>query len=748
MFPLLARFITKKPWHIITAWVLLVTIALIGTFQGFGGKNLFQRLHSDAVATPNTQSEEVFNLTKDGKTSGSTITMVVHGIDLVAPDKAAKAIDLLTQERSKLIAMSHVTSVVDPLSLSESDPRRLALTSRNSDGIVALITLSKDLDLTASEQAQDSIANEIARFNEDISAQIPNASASAVSTRVLSKVTLSQVQSDLVRGESVGLPIALFLMVLVFGGIIAAFLPLLGAFCSIALGMFGLWIFSHLMTLESFILNIISLLGLALSIDYGLLVVSRFREEAHAELYAAGLTNNGLSLLDKNTQHDIVIKSVRATVCSAGRTISFSALTIACAIAGLLLMLVPTLRSIGLSGVLIVIIAVLGSISLVPALLVILGTKLLKPSPITRIPGLRAVFKALSDTSSDEGFFSRLARGVHRHPWSVMSAILVLLTIFCLPLSTLMLRTNFSDHLPKDSPARAGFFTLQKDYPALATPTMTLIVNHPAADTGDISKRLSTLPKVSYISTVASLPSDPKRSVIDVTLDLEDPVGKEAIAAVKEVRNWGDDVIVGGSAAAQIDLNKSVLTRAPLAASVMIFSVFILLFLMTGSIIVPIKALLINMLSLFSSLGATWFLFHNGLFGLPQTKGMETFVVSCAITFGFGLAMDYEVFLLARIKEYWDAGLTNDAAVEQGIQRSGRIITSAAAIIIAVFLGFVSSNQLSIKEIGVALALVVFIDATLVRMLLVPATMTLLGRWNWWAPTWLKRIYHKFGIIH
>jgi len=180
----------------------------------------------------------------------------------------------------------------------------------------------------------------------------------------------------------------------------------------------------------------------------------------------------------------------------------------------------------------------------------------------------------------------------------------------------------------------------------------------------------------------------------------------------------------------------------------MICAVFILLFLMTGSLIVPIKALIINSLSLLASLGTTSFIFEHGLFGMPKVLGMETFIIVCGICFGFGLAMDYEVFLLARIKEFWDAGLPNDEAVEKGLQRSGRIITSAAAIIVAVFIGFTFGHMGAIKQIGVMLAITVLTDATLVRLLLVPSTMTILGKWNWWAPRPLRFVYEHMKIIH
>lgn len=197
-----------------------------------------------------------------------------------------------------------------------------------------------------------------------------------------------------------------------------------------------------------------------------------------------------------------------------------------------------------------------------------------------------------------------------------------------------------------------------------------------------------------------------------------------------------------------MDFNSSNRVDAPLALGIVALAVIILLFFMTGSVIAPFTALFINSLSLLAGLGGGAFIFQHGWFGLPQTQGLETFVVASAVAFGFGLAMDYEVFLLARIKEYWDAGEPNDLAVEHGLQRSGRIITSAAAIIIAVFIGFVFGDLIAVKQIGVVLALIVIVDATFVRLLLVPATMTILGKWNWWSPAPLRKLYNRFGIRH
>jgi RND superfamily putative drug exporter len=210
---------------------------------------------------------------------------------------------------------------------------------------------------------------------------------------------------------------------------------------------------------------------------------------------------------------------------------------------------------------------------------------------------------------------------------------------------------------------------------------------------------------------------------------------------------------VGGRAGSQIDFTDALVDGFPPTALVVAVAVFVLLFLMTGSLLVPLKALVINSLSIAASLGlTTWLLTTttgSGLIGLDEPHGgLETYVVALIVAFGFGLAMDYEVFLLARIKEYWDRTRDNDLAVERGLQRSGRIITSAALIIIAVFLGFALGEVAAIQQVGIGLALTVLIDATLVRMLLVPATMTLLGRWNWWAPPALRRVHESFAIRH
>ena len=441
--------------------------------------------------------------------------------------------------------------------------------------------------------------------------------------------------------------------------------------------------------------------------------------------------------------------AVRRAVATAGRTVTFSAVTIACALAGLGVMSTHILRTIGLGGAIVTLLALLAALTLVPALLALTGARLLRPSPLTRVPGLRRVMAVVGDSSSDHGVFSRLAHWVHRRPWWVMGASALVLVVMALPLTGLQLRNNLADYIPRDTSLRLAYDTLQADYPVLATPSVQVVADVAPADAADVVSRVEAVDGVDTVR-VQTLADHDAMTLLDIHVDAEDQAGTAVTDVVHALRDLdvGHEMWVGGNAAMQMDFTQSLVHDAPRALGVVVAAVMVLLFLMTGSLLVPLKALVINSMSLLASLGVTTLLFQNGLLGLPKTAGLETFIVACMVAFGFGLAMDYEVFLLARIKEYWDQGLDNDTAVERGLQRSGRIITSAAAIIIAVFIGFASGQMLAIKEIGIALAIMVATDATITRLLLVPATMTLLGRWNWWAPAPLQRLHARIGLHH
>ncbi|MCL2783622.1 MAG: MMPL family transporter [Propionibacteriaceae bacterium] len=758
MFEKLGHGVTRYPWFFLVFWVIVCSAAAGGAFFGFGHGGLFDRLENSMSLVPGSDSDQVDQLTNTSA-DGELITIVVNGVDMGSQASQTTAGQFMAANRDIFTTVKNVIQETDPFLLSAApDPtlhqNAMTMISSQQNGfLISLVldpALQADNERTARNETHDAVAVALDTFNIALAQQFPGSQATQISVALLGDSVIGQVQSDLVTGEAVSLPVALLLMIIVFGGVLAAGLPLIGALISIAVGLGAVWGLTFFITVDSFILNVISIIGVALSIDYGLLVVSRYREQLVIELDAAGYPSDRSRVPRKFAAQEIVRTATQKTIATAGRTVAFSALTIAFAMSALLTMQSSILKTMATAGIIVTLLAVLMALMVVPALIVIMNRVLIQRSVLSRIPGLRQISQALGDSASDQGFFSRLAHGVHKRPWLIMVAVLAILGVMAYPIGGLKMRTTFDDFLPPNQPTTIAYNTLQQNYPALRGASIVVIADEPPDSAIRLYSYLQTLADVDFVTPPAVLPDDANRTVISVHVDAVDQVGSQVTDLVKGLRTYdaGVPLLIGGPAALQYDFIQSVLNNAPRALIIMICAVLILLFLMTGSLVVPLKALIINSLSLIASLGTASFIFEHGLFGMPKVLGMETFIVVCGICFGFGLAMDYEVFLLARIKEYWDAGLTNDEAVEQGLQRSGRIITSAAAIIVAVFIGFTFGNMGAIKQVGVLLAITVITDATLVRLLLVPATMTVLGQWNWWAPAPLRTIYSKLKIIH
>lgn len=745
MFRSIGRTVTRHPLAVVIAWALIAVVAMSAILQGWGKGGLFDRLSTGDVATPHTESSLVADLTDPSADEGERISIVVRGVDMSAnPAALASAV---AAARPQLEGVDGVASVTDAFSVADPrSPEAKAMLSARGDGFAEVVTLApglSDTDVDAATQRVTDAAG--GPYLEALRAAAPEAAVDAVSAELIGDSIGEVVRNDLASGESVSLPIALVLLVLVFGGLLAAGLPLAGAIVAIITGMGVLWGMTFALEVHSFILNVISLIGLSLSIDYGLLVVSRYREEVAIAIAAREYEDGDyIGMPTGEDMRSLVRDCVTRTVATAGRTVSFSALTIACSIAGLLVMRSPMLRTIAGGAVAVALLAVACAITLVPAIITLLGGHLVRPSLLSRVPGARRALAAVGDASADHGFFSRLSHRVVAHPWLVILAIVAILAAMAAPIGSMRMRTNVAEYIPQGSSVRTAYDTLQADYPALATPTISVVARTDAEGVAPLVNGIAQMEDVSS-ARASALEGHDDMVLIRVLMDVEDPVGPRVTDAVEQIRATpvGYERWVGGTAARQIDFIDSMAERAPWAIAIVVLAVFVLLLGMTGSLVVPLKALIINTFSLIASLGATSWLFEHGYLGLPQTPGMQTFIVACLVAFGFGLAMDYEVFLLARICEYWEAGHDNDDAVARGLQRSGRIITSAAAIIIAVFLGFVSGDMISIKEIGVGLAIMVAADATLVRLLLVPATMTVLGRWNWWAPAPVRRVYER-----
>lgn len=807
MFTKLGKLTTRHPIAVIVTWIVLAVVSGIAILSGFGAGGLFERMHSDGFAIPGSESQTVSDLTGGDEESGETTVIVVEGFDLTDAE-TFRQVESFANEHRELLEVEGIASVTDPfaaealtaemLQTGESSTgldteagaesteandveaasaaalagassadlaSLLALVAEDGTSYVLVVEAADGQDEAAQTETQTRLMDALSDYQTALQAEFSGATASGYSETLLEDSIVEQIQSDLVVGEGIGLPVAAILMMIVFAGVVAALLPLIGALGSIILGMAVMWIATLGISVDSFTLNVVSVVGVALSVDYGLLIVSRFREEA-------GLSSDKLHAEMSHLEVEPVIER---TVATAGRTVTFSAITIAFALAGLMFLGVHTMRVISLATVAVTVLALLAAITLVPALLTLVGKRLLKPSPLTKVPGLRQIMGFVGHSSDDQGVFSRLALRVQKRPWLTMIGCLAVLVVMSLPLAQMQVRNNFADYMEEGSSLEQAYQTMQSKYPQLATPSIIVAADAPA-DSDAVSALAEYIESLDNVTSVtvsvldsagggasadfadsnastesaeadSSSASSSELSQLAVLIDTEDEVDKEVTSVVDLIRNYdaGVETWTGGAAASQMDFLNALVDHLPEALAFIVIAVMLLLFLMTGSILVPLKALIINSLSLCASIGVTSFLFQQGL-GVPQTPGLELFIVACMVAFGFGLAMDYEVFLLARIKEFWDEGYDNDQAVAKGMQRSGRIITSAAAIIIAVFIGFSFGDLLAIKEIGVALAIMVAVDATLVRLFLVPATMTVLGKWNWWAPRPLRCLHERFGL--
>ena len=458
------------------------------------------------------------------------------------------------------------------------------------------------------------------------------------------------------------------------------------------------------------------LFGLALAVDYSLLMVSRFREHR-----ASGRS---------------VGEAVEGSVTTSGRTIVFSALTVTAALTGLFLFGNPTFTSLAVGGIATVLVALAAGLTLTPALTAIWGPKI----PLPAVPAAEST-----------GFFWHLAHLVQRRAAVTAAVTSALLVAMALP----FLGAHFSSGdyrvLPTSVESRRATDTMVKAFPAMSTEPIEVVVPHPPGRTelAQYVRSLRTVPGVRVV-TRQGLGSSPIALVEVVPKGAaQGPLARRVVETVRAVHP-GFPVLVTGSAASLVDFEHQVTSRLPYAMAWIALMTMLLLFFMTGSVLVPVKAVVMNVLSLGATFGALTWVFQQGhlssLLHFQGTGTIEVWVPILVFVFGFGLSMDYEVFLLSRIKESFDGSGDTDRAVADGLQRSGRIITSAAVLVGIVFFGFAAGDNLGIKEMGLALAVAVLVDATLVRCLLVPATMTLLGNANWWAPPVLRRIHQRFGL--
>ncbi len=537
------------------------------------------------------------------------------------------------------------------------------------------------------------------------------------------------LNADLTRAELVSLPVALVLLVLVFGTIVGALVPIGVGILAIVGGIGGVFALSRLMDVSPYALNIVTLVGLGTAIDYSLFIVARFREE-----------------LARGASSEDALARAMGT---AGRAVVFSGLTVAIGLSGMLFFEGTFLSSLGVAGAIVVAVAVLYALTFLPALLAILGPKINSIGlPDLRPPG----FRRSDRPGSVSGFWHRLAMAVMRRPLAVLLPTVAFVLIAGSPFLQFRLANADTLTLPPQAESRRGYDTLVASFPGQEQSTITVVANFPSGDPRSadhaaylrlISDTYARLPSVlqvraptygTHIAVVQVVTSRPAST--DEARDLVRTIRGQG-AVTMPGRTVDGELLVTGQTAFDLDTIDFVLSRASRAVAFVVVMTLIALFLLLRSVVLPVKAVVMNLLSIAASFGAIAFIFEQGHFAqqlnfTPQSLDPAVPVILFCIV--FGLSMDYEVLLLSRIQEVYRRTGDNTHAVAEGLERSGRLITAAALIMVAVFIGFALADVVIIKSVGVGMAIAVALDATLVRALIVPATMRLLGRANWWAP--------------
>jgi len=568
-------------------------------------------------------------------------------------------------------------------------------------------------------------------------------------------------EADLRRSEVISLPLAALALIFVFGSLVAAGVPLIVGGAAVIVALAGIFVVASLTPMSIFVLNLATLLGLGLGVDYSLLMTSRFREE----------------LALRPDDPDRVADAVRITVATAGRAVFFSGLTVLLGLLGLVLFEFMILRSVGIAGAIVVGLAVVSALTLLPALLTIIGPRVDRFS-----------VRSVARTARTDGAWSRLARRVMRHPVAVLIPTLAFLLLLGSPFLHVRFNAPDASILPPEVPSRAAFDGLKAEFGEgeFAPIVLALRTEGPATSPAnlaalyDYSRRLAADPRVTRVDSLVDV--DPRLTLAQYTLLYGDPNGprdryvQTALAAttrgdltaftlytpygpnrdegkglVTALRTPGGPlappagmtVLVGGGAADVADVVARVRADFPRTALFIIVTTYLVLFMLLRSVVLPAKALVMNTLSIVASFGALVWIFQDGNLSAPlgfQPLGFvettQPVILFCVL---FGLSMDYEVFLLSRMKEVWDRTGDNIEAVAGGMERSGRIVTSAALIVVLVAGSFAFADIVLIKALGIGMAIAVALDATVIRALLVPATMRLLGRWNWWMPAALER---------
>jgi RND superfamily putative drug exporter len=750
MFIKLGKFAYRSRWFILVFWLILVGAGLVFTLR------LSSVLKAGGFDAPNAEyfiAQETLNRKLGGFHSEVVVLFAVpDGITATDPTFSKQLDEAVAAVRD----YRDTQAVLTYFNTQDS-----SFVSFDGKHAIAIIGLKSDEDTT-----QENL-EEIKSLVKPGSLKI-EFTGGPVYNETITKVS----EEDALRGELLAFPAALLVLLVVFRTLVAAFLPLLMAGSAILVALGSLFFIGQGVDLSVFVLNISTLLGLGLSIDYSLLIISRFREELYLSDYNVEL-------------------AVECTLNSAGRAVFFSGLTVVIGLASLLIFDLMVMRSIGVGGMMVVFVGMLASLSLLPAILCILGRRINS----LKLPFIRSVDEVM--LSQRPTLWYRISQGVMKHPVPVLLITIAFLLLLGSPILHLRFGTSSYEILPADNPTRKATEIVVKEFPGSAKTSDYIILvearngkmtdPETVAALFDYTRKLAEKPGVKSVQSPVNLPLpqplskegyqqllqgyatnpaalDPRLAaaigtqlndnIVRIKLDTGlNYISDEAATLVKDLRNnqpGGFSVKVTGEPARLQDFVQAVYGRFPVSIALVVVFSYLTLLLMFRSAVLPLKAVFMTGVSLTASYGALVWIFQDGnlseFLGFTPQGYVESVLPILLFAILFGLSMDYEVFLLTRVSEYYEKTRNNTLSVALGVGRTAGIITSAALILIMVASGFTFAAIVAVKAIGLGIAIAVAVDATIVRGLLVPATMKLLGDWNWWIPAPLARLLPKIKV--
>jgi len=737
VFEALGRWSYRARWWVIAAW-LLVVAAVVPLLP-----HIEEPLKVGGFSSPATEASQTRSVLQEELGFAPSSMIVLYQSSTLTADDPA----FFSQIARSLAPVSAVPHVIDVVLPDAGSPLVSA------DGTTAYAMIGLDLPPEEAQRFASQVEKAIV-VPPDLTMMVAGAPSFY---RDIEEVS----QRDLRRAELIAFPFALIVLLLVFRSVVAATMPLLVGGASVAAVLLSLYLIASRADISIFALNIATMLGLGLAVDYSLFLTSRFREER-----ARGIDDIG--------------EAVVRTVAMAGRAVFFSGLTVLIGLSGLMLFDFMFLRSVGVAGAIVVFWATLASLTLLPAVLGVVGGSIDRWS-IRRGP---------SPEKQDTGFWAGLSTWVMAHPWRVLVPTLAFLLLLGYPFLHANISSPDATILPRSLPSRQAFDTLVESYGAGEISPFFVLVQHPDGFESPeglralygVTELLAADPRVARVmsATPAELPEDQAITAARLQLGLQGAgVGSGSGALIsdnaavviaysgflpndqrnkdllQDLRSLSDPngatITVDGGTAEIVDVVHAMYRQFPLVALYVVTATFLVLLVLFRSLLLPVKAIIMNSLSILASYGALVWVFQDGhLSSLlrfdPQgyVESSLPVIMFCVL---FGVSMDYEVFLLSRIREEWDRSHDNTRAVATGMQRSGRIITSAALLVVVVTGSFVSAEVVLIKALGFGIALAVLLDATVIRALLVPATMRLFGDANWWLPAWLERLLPKQFVL-